>query len=152
MPRCRRRSVSCLSYARFFFINTSTVENVSIQVKNKRYKHFKAYQLLYKVIVQLKQVKQELAFIESNSTQLVYYKQEILASVEYAKRSNVINYRAIINVPKGLSFNFSSIDLSLEDWSLLLSIPVSSPKVAMYSRLNYPWVPKCIYCLCTPST
>ena len=62
----------------------------------------------------------------------------MLASIKYAERSSTINYRAIINMPKGLSFNFFSIDLSLEDWSLLLSVLISSPKVAVYSRLNYP--------------
>ena len=61
----------------------------------------------------------------------------MLAFVECAKRSSAINYGAIINMPKGLSFNFSSIDLSLEDWSLLLSVPVGSPKAAIYSRSNY---------------
>ena len=47
------------------------------------------------------------------------------------------NLRAIVNVLKGLSFNFSSIDLFFKDWSLLLSILVGSPKIAVYSRLNY---------------
>ena len=61
----------------------------------------------------------------------------MLASIEHTKCSSVINYGAIIDVPRGLFFNFSSVDLSLEDWFLLLSIPVGSLKVAMYSRLNY---------------
>ena len=61
----------------------------------------------------------------------------MLASIKHAKHSSIINYRAIVNVLKGLSFNFSSVDLFLEDWSLLLSVPISSPKVAIYSRLNY---------------
>ena len=61
----------------------------------------------------------------------------MLAFIERAKRSSIIDYRAIVNMPKGLSFNFSSIDLSLKDWSLLLCIFISSPKVAIYSRLNY---------------
>ena len=39
----------------------------------------------------------------------------MLASIERIKCSSIINYGAIINVPRGLSFNFSSIDLSLED-------------------------------------
>ena len=39
----------------------------------------------------------------------------MLVFVERAKRSSIINYGAIINVPRGLSFNFSSVDLSLED-------------------------------------
>ena len=61
----------------------------------------------------------------------------MLASIEYTKRSNIINYKAIINVPRGLSFDFSSVDLSLEDWSLLLSVFIGSLKAAIYSRLNY---------------
>ena len=61
----------------------------------------------------------------------------MLASVERAKRSSTIDYGAIVNVPRGLSFNFSSVDLSLEDWSLLLSVPIGSPEVAIYSGLNY---------------
>ena len=61
----------------------------------------------------------------------------MLASVERIERSSAIDYGAIIDVPRGLSFNFSGIDLSLEDWSLLLFVLVSSPKVAVYSRLSY---------------
>ena len=61
----------------------------------------------------------------------------MLASVECAKRSSIINYKAIVNIPKGLSFNFSSVNLSLEDWSLLLSVFISSFKVATYNRLSY---------------
>ena len=61
----------------------------------------------------------------------------MLALIKCAKCFNAINHKAIINVPRGLSFNFSSINLSLEDWSLLLSVSISSPKAAMYNRLNY---------------
>ena len=151
MPRYRKRSVSYLPVLGFpsFLTNTFIVESVSIQVKNKCYKHSKACQLLYKAMAQLEQVKWELTFIESNSTQLVYYKQEILASIKHTKRSSIINYGAIINVFRGLSFNFSSIDLSLEGWSLLLSILVGNPKVAIYSKLNYSQAPKYSYYLYT---
>ena len=153
MPRCRKRSISCLPTPGFPspFTDTSIVESVSVRVKNKCCKHFKARQLLYKAMAQLEWVEQELASIESNSAQLVHYEQEILASVERAEHSSMINYGAIVNVSRGLSFNFSSIDLSLEGWSLLLSVPVGSPKVAMYSKLNYSQAPKYSYCLCTLS-
>ena len=73
----------------------------------------------------------------------------MLASIEHTKYFSVINYRAIINVPRSLSFNFFSVDLSLEDWSLLLSVPISTLKVAIYSRLNYFWAPKYFYYLYT---
>ena len=136
----------------FFFTNTSIIENVFIQVENKRRKYFKACQLLYKVMAWLEWVEQELASIENNSVWLVRHKQKMLASIECAKRSSIINYKAIIDMFRGLSFNFSSIDLFLEDWSLLLSVPISSPKVAIYSRLNYSWVFKCTYYLYTSST
>ena len=135
-----------------FFTDTFIVESVSIRVKNKYHEHSKACWLLYKAIAQLEQVKQELTLIKSDSVQLVYYKQEMLASIEHTKRSNIINYGAIIDVPRGLSFNFSNVDLSLEDWSLLLSVLVSSPKVAIYSRSNYFQVPTCSYYLYTLST
>ena len=62
----------------------------------------------------------------------------MLALVERTKHSSTINYGAIIDVPKGLSFNFSSVDLSSKDWSLLLSIFIGSLKAAIYSGLNYP--------------
>ena len=61
----------------------------------------------------------------------------MLAPIERAKRSSAINYGATIDMPRGLSPDLSSIDLSLEDWSLLLSVSISSPKAAVYSRLNY---------------
>ena len=76
----------------------------------------------------------------------------MLASIERAKHSSAINYRAIINVPRSLSFNFSGINLSLEDWSLLLFVLISSPKAAIYSRLSYSLAPRCIYYLYTLST
>ena len=148
----RKRSVCCLSYTRSSPTNTSIVESVFIQVKNKCRKHSKACWLLYKAIAQLEQVKQELTSIKSNSVQLVHHKQEILAFIECAERSSAINYRAIINVPRGLFFNFSSIDLSLEDQSLLLSVSISSPKATIYSRLNYFQAPRCTYYLYTPFT
>ena len=61
----------------------------------------------------------------------------MLASAEYTEHSSAIDYRAIVDMPGGLSFNFSSVNLSLEDWSSLLSVPVGSPKVAVYSGLSY---------------
>ena len=135
-----------------FPTDTPIVENVFVWVKNKCCEHSKAYQLLYKAMARLEQVKQELVFIEKDSAWLVYRKQDILAFVERTKRSSMIDYGAIIDMPRGLSFNFSGINLSLEDWSSLLSVPIGSPKAAIYSRSNYPQVPRYICCLYTLST
>ena len=54
--------------------------------------------------------------------------------VEY---NSAIDKGAIINMPNSLSFNFSRVDFFSNKWCSLLSVPVSSLEVAIYSRSNY---------------
>ena len=62
----------------------------------------------------------------------------MLHSIDKAEYNSTIDKGAIINMPNSLSFNFSRVNFSFNKWCSLLSVPISSSKVAMYSRLNYP--------------
>ena len=65
--------------------------------------------------------------------------------------NSTIDKGAIINIPNSLSFNFSKVNFSSNKWCSLLSIPISSLKVAIYSRLGYSLALKCFYYLYTLS-
>ena len=127
------------------------MENVSVRVENKRREHSEARRLLREAMARLERVEQELVSAEKDSARLVRREQEMLASAERAERSSAIDRGAIVDVPGGLSFDFSGVDLSSGDWSSLLSVPVGSPEAAVHSGSNYFRVPRCIRCPCTLS-
>ena len=60
----------------------------------------------------------------------------MLYSIDKVECNSAIDKGAIINILNSLSFNFSGVDFSFNKWCFLLSIPISSSKVAIYSRLN----------------
>ena len=61
----------------------------------------------------------------------------MLQSTNKVECNSTIDKGAIINMLNSLSFNFSRVDFSSNKWYSLLSVPISSSKVAMYSRSNY---------------